>query len=370
MKKIIIVICFLFLFSFSVSAETNEYENIYEYSHAYDIENSLDESVKSFFDDSGINIDDSDWINKLNTESVFSHIWKVFKSGAKAPIKAGLSVLAITLIAAAFKIYGDGNAADIAVKFAVTLSVFSVLSVSISGSIGAAVDMMKGCSSFMLSFVPVYMGIVSISGAPAHAASSSAMLLFSAEFISSAVAFLQSAVLGAYLALSISSSVSPIMNKSGLAEAFKKTGIWVMSLCSTVFLGLLGAKSAVNSAADGVAVRTAKYILGTCVPVAGQALSGAVNTVSASLSVIKTSVGIYGIVALVLMLLPVLFELLIWRLVLLLTGGICSLFSVDETSKLLKALDGVLALLIGAVLTVGATFIISLSVVIGAGRGI
>ena len=159
------------------------------------------------------------------------------------------------------------------------------------------------------------------------------------------------------------------MNKSELAETFKRTGIWIMSLCSTVFLGLLGAKNAVNTAADGVALRSAKYILGTCVPVAGQALSGAVNTVSASMSVIRASLGIYGIVALAVMFLPALTELLIWRFVLLFTGGVCSLFSLGEAGKLLKALDGVLALLIGAVLTVGATFIISLAVVIGTVRG-
>ena len=69
------------------------------------------------------------------------------------------------------------------------------------------------------------------------------------------------------------------------------------------------------------------------------------------------------------MFLPALTELLIWRFVLLFTGGVCSLFSLGEAGKLLKALDGVLALLIGAVLTVGATFIISLAVVIGTVRG-
>ena len=368
MRKIFLLFCLLFLFSFSVKAQ--EYENIYEYSGAKKIENSLEENAKSFFEEEGISIDDPDWIDNLSTEGVFSHIWKVIKSGAKAPIKSGAFVIAIILIAAAFKIYQKNNAADIALKFAITLSVFGVLAASIASSIGSAVDFIKGSSTFMLSFIPIYMGIVSVSGAPASAAANSAMLLFSAEFISGAVAFFQSSVLGAYLALCVSSAVSPFMNKSGLAEAFKKTGIWVMSLCSTVFLGLLGAKSAVSSAADGVGLKTAKYILGTCVPVAGQALSGAVNTVSASFSVIKASVGIYGITALAVMLLPILIELLVWRLVLLITGGICSLFSVDEASKLLKALDGVLSLLIGAVLTVGATFIISLSVVISAGKGI
>lgn len=372
MKKTLIILVFFtlfFHFSFPVYGE-NEYKDIYEYSGIDDVQDELDENTRSFFDDQNIDITNYSWVDNLKTEGIISHIWAFAKSGAKTPIKSGFAVLSIILIAAAFKFYRSDRSLDAVIKFALSLSVMACLFSGVFSSIKAAVNVTKGSASFMMSFVPVYMGVLSASGAPTTAASGGGMLLLSAEFVAAAAAFGQSAIIGAYLALSISSSVSPIMNKSGFADTFKRTGLWIMSLLSTVFLGVLGAKNAINSAADSVTVRTAKYILGTCVPVAGTALSGAVNTVSASMSVLKSSVGIYGVVALAVMFLPIILELLIWRLVLSATSGICSVFDIDQTGKLLKAIDGIFSILVGTLLMVGATFIISLASVVSASRGI
>ncbi|MBO4692844.1 MAG: hypothetical protein J5659_00410 [Clostridia bacterium] len=372
MKKVFIIlttIFFIILIPFFVYGEESEYKDFYEYSGIKDIENSMNDDTKSLLETEGISIDDSRWVDNLKTENVFSHVFYFLESGMKIPVKCGASIIAVILIAAVFKYYRKDMSTNTATKLAVTLAVISTMASGIWSSISGAINVIKSSSSFMLSFVPAYMGILSVTGAPATAAASGGMILLSAEFTAAAAAFGQSAVIGAYLALSIGSAILPDGGRASIAETFKKAGMWAMSLCATVFLGVLGAKNAINSAADGMAIRSAKFILGTCVPVAGNALSGAVNTVSASLSVLKSSVGIYGVLALAVMLLPVLFELLIWRLVLLLTGGICEIFGCQEISKLLKSIDGVFALLLFAVLIVGATFIISLSTVVSAGRG-
>ena len=373
MKRIIIVFLVLLLLSavpFGTYAENGGYDEIYEYSGAGGLFDNLDPKTREFFESEGIDPKNSDWVNALKTENVFSHIWRFMKDGAKTPVKSGLTVLAVLLIAAAVKAYQKENAADTAVKFAVTLAVSGILISGIWGSINSAVTAIKGCGSFMLSFVPVFMGILSVSGAPVTAAASGGMLLAAAEFITGAAAFGITSVMGAYLSLSICSSVSPVISGVNFAETLKKTGMWLMSLCTTVFLGVLGARGAINSAADSLSVRTAKFIIGTCVPVVGTALSGAVGTVSSSLSLIKSSVGIFGAIVPAVIFLPIVAELLIWRLVLNVSSGICEIFCLDETSKLFKAVDGMLSFLLGALLLISATFIISLVVTISAGRAL
>ena len=372
MKKtatVLLTMLFCFALRFGVLAE-DSYSEIYKQSGAGDIENSLDRDTRAFFDSEGIDPADSGWVNSLKAENVFSHIWKFIKGGARAPFKAGFSVLGIVIIAAAVRAYSGQDPTDTAVKFAVVLSISAILAVSVYSSITAAVNMIKGSSTFMMAFVPVYMSLLTVSGTPVTAAASGALLLGAAEFIAGTAAFGLTAVMGAYMALGISSSVSPLLGGFALADTFKKAGMWVMSLFATVFVGILSVTSAVNSAADSVTARTAKFILGTCVPVAGTALSGAVSTVSSSVALLKTSVGIYGVVALAVMFLPVLIELLLWRLVLGISGGVCEAFSLNETAKLLKAVDSMIAFLTGALLLVGATFIISLSVTVSAGKGL
>ena len=351
-------------------AEEDLYSGVYEQSGIKKTEDYLTDGAREFLREENIDTSDYNWINSLTAEGVFSHIWKFIKSGAKAPLKAGSAVMGIIIIAAAVRAFGNGEEADTAVKFAVTLAVCSAFIYSVFASVSSAVNAIKGCSAFMLAFIPAYMGIVSVSGAPATAVSSGVMMLASAEFVNATVAFFITSVMGAYLALSVGAAVSPLVSGTGIAETFKKAGIWIMSFCTTVFLGLLGAKNAVNSAADSLSVKTARFILGTCVPVAGNALSGAVNTVSSSLSLLRSSVGIYGVVAIVIMLLPVLAELLLWRLILNLLGGVCTLFSIDETSKLFKAVDGMLGFLTGAVILTAAMFTVSLAITLGAGKAV
>ena len=370
MKKIIVltaVIILIFSVRFCVCADDDVYGEIYRESGMEEVNRSLDGDTRDFLNGENIDPKDPGWVNSLNAENVFSHIFAFLKSGAKAPLKAGAAVIAIVVIAAAFNAYGAGKT-DTAVKFAVTLSVCAVTVFGIYGSINAAVNAVKGSSSFMLTFVPVYMSILSVSGARVTAVSGGAMLLAAAEFISGVSAFFLTALMGAYLSLGISSSVSPLLNGAALAETLKKTGMWLMSLCTTVFIGVLSIASTVNSAADSMTARTAKFIIGTCVPVAGTALSGAVNTVSASMALLRTSVGIYGVAVLSVIFLPVLAELLLWRLMLCVSSGVCEVFSIGETARLLKAVDSMFAFLIGALLLVEATFVISLSVIVGAVR--
>lgn len=372
MKKIIILFLAAIvpvILSFTALAQ-DYYTDIYGGSNADKINDSLSDTAREFFEDGGIDAADYNWVNSLTAESVFSHIWKFIKSGAKAPFTAGFTLLSVILIAAAVRAFKSDNEVDGAVRFTVTLASCGTLIYGVFGSINSTVNVIKGIGSFMLAFIPVFMGIVSVSGAPVSAAASGGMLLAAAEFTGGAAAFFITALMGIYLAVGVSASVSPLLNSTGLSDMLKKSGMWIMALISTVFLGVLTAQNAVNAAADSVSIKTAKFIIGTCVPVAGTALSGAVGTVSSSLSLLKSSVGIYGVAALAVTVLPVIAELLLWRLVLNISSAVCALFSIDETSKLFKAVDGMLAFLLGALLLVAATFIISLSVCVSAVRSV
>ena len=140
--------------------------------------------------------------------------------------------------------------------------------------------------------------------------------------------------------------------------------MWIMAFISTVFLGILGIQTAVNSSADSLVSKTAKFIIGSSVPVAGGVLSEALGTVTASMGLLKSSVGIYGALACAAMLLPLIAELLIWRLVLLVTSAAAELVSLSEISGLLRAVDSMLSVLAGVILLVGAMFIISLAAVV------
>ena len=365
-RKIICTIVFILLFSFSVGAESTDdfYSQQYEISGAEDLSDALPDETREFMDENGISPSDPDFVNSLNPENVFSHIWGFVTSGAKAPLTAGAVILAVILISAAIESGSFGSAAE-AAKYATLISAAAVIAVPVSSVIAAGVNAMKGCSVFMTSFVPVFAVVTAASGSAATSASMSALLLGAAQGVSFISNFAVMPLMGGYLAISIASSVSPVISRSGIADGIKKLAYWIMSLTSTVFIGVLSIQTVVNGAADGLTLRTAKFIIGSSVPVAGTALSEALTTVTASMGVLKATVGIYGVIACFIIILPLLVELLLWRLMLNITSSVSDLFSLSGISVILRSVDTVMSVLTGIILLTGAIFIISLTVVVG-----
>lgn len=366
MKKIIVFLIVACLSAIPVCADNN-YTTQYENVGADRLADSLDEQTREFFEQNGIDASNSDWVNKLTSKSVFKHIWGFVTSGAKTPVKTGVLVASIIFLSAALTAFGASSRFETAI-YAAVISISALIASDIWQSVSAAVNAVKGSSSFMLSFVPIFASILALSGKTVTAPAMSALLLSAAETVSFAASFAVLPLMGGYLALSISSGVSPLLNNSGLVDTVKKLSMWIMSLLGTLFLGILGIQTAVNSAADSVALRTAKFILGTSVPVAGGVLGEAVSTISASMGLLRSSVGIYGVAALGFMLVPIIIELILWRCMLMLNISLSELFSLPKITGILRAADSMLSVLLGVVLLVGGMFIISLSVIVTAGK--
>ena len=373
MKKILFILAFFLIFTIPVCAEERNagddiYLEEYKISGADKLPDTLPDNTKNYFEENGIDPSNYNWVNGISGENVFRHIWNFLKDGIKTPLKCGGGILGIILVAGAVSAACEGQGAVSTAVYASVLSTAAVLAAPVYASVSASVGAMKACSTFMLSFIPVFAVIVAASGAPVTSASSSGMLLLATQAVSYLSSFVILPLMGGYLAVSVSSSVSPLINRSGIAEGIKKIAVWVLSAVSTVFVGILGVQTAVNSAADNLSVKTAKFILGTAVPVAGNALSEAVNTVTASMGLLKSSVGIYGTVAAAAIFVPLIIELLMWRAVLIVTGAASELMSLPKISSLLKAVDVMISLLVGTMLLTLAVFIISLTVVVTFGK--
>lgn len=369
-KKIIIITFFVLTFSVTVKAEEgNIYNQQLEISGANELQDNLPNEIKEYLEEYSIDINNTDWVNNLSYKNVFLHIWGFFTGGIKKQFATFGCVLGIILIYAAISGY-EGNAVNQTVIFVTVLSVAGVILSPLYSCITAAVESLKSCAYFIASFVPVFASIIVASGKTATGVSMSTLLLAAANGMSYISNFIIVPLMSGYLAVSVSSSVSPLLNNSGLSESIKKIVLWIMSFISTLFVGILGIQTAVNSAADSLSIKTAKFIVGSSVPVTGGVLSEALSTLTASISLLKSSVGIYGVIICCLFFLPILCELLLWRVGLFFTAFVSNVFSLAKLSGLLRAIDTVLSVLIGIILISCAMFTLSLAVVISSGNAV
>lgn len=370
MKRLAVIFIFIFLFSFGVKAEeSTTYEEQYKSSGIEEIKQSIDKDTLNYLEQYGINPSDRNIADKLSTENVFGHIWNFFKSGLARPLKCLASILCIVLITCLITAFSKTSYSFAPATFAGTLAASIIMAKDLWSAVNAAVSALKACSAFMLSFVPAFAGIVTLSGKAVTGAAAGAALLIAAQAVSNISSFFILPLMGGYLAISICSGISPFLSGTKTAETVKKIAVFVLSLVTTVFIGVISIQTAVNSNADTLSLKTAKFLLGSGVPIAGAALSEAAGTVYASMSLLKSTVGIYGVAVVAAIMLPILCELIIWRGVMLLSSALSDMFGNEKMSSLLRAVDMMLAVLAGVLLTVVFTFIISLSTVVKAGGG-
>ncbi len=373
MKRIITVLILIMLFSFSVSGEALSTEEFLEQqaslSGADRLEEALPEESRDFLKEKNISPDKTDWAADFTLTSVFKGLWESLTERAKAPISCGGLIIAVILIGGALNSSG-GTGTSSTAMFAVTAISCAAIAPSILKVIGSAVELLQSFAGFMTVFIPVFAVIVSATGQVATSASMSALLLGATQGVELIAGYFVMPLICGSLSLNIASCVSPLLDKSNIGEALKKLSFWVLSLATTVFLGVLSIQTTISASGDSLSVKTARFIIGSSVPVAGTVLSEALTTVTASLGVLKASVAIYGVIACAVIFLPLLLELLVWRLMLNIIAVLSDAFAVGGIGGFLKGADSVLSILCGILLLTGALFIISLTVVVSAGKGV
>ena len=369
MKKIILIVfVFICFFQFSIVsfAEDTQLSDSFSIIGADKLEDIIDENAKDFLSKNEIDISDYSWVNKLTPQNVFSGLIDVLKNGLKKPLKTGAGIFSIIFLTAGFTSLDLKSGTMKSLSIATTLSVSLVLINNIFICISSSVSLLKYISGFMLSFIPIFIVAVSMSGAAVSASVSGGLILVSARAVSYFASNYVMPIMGGYLSLNLVSSISPFSAISQLGEMVKKAIVWTLSFVFTLFVGIISIQSSINGSADTLALKTTKFIIGTCIPIAGGPLSESANTIYSSMNLIKSSIGVYGVVIIAVAVIPFIVEILLWKGVISVCQSISASFSQNTVVTLLSSVNYLLSVILAIILFSGGLFIISLGIVISA----
>ena len=174
---------------------------------------------------------------------------------------------------------------------------------------------------------------------------------------------------GAFSAFGVSASLSPELKLIKLADMIKKLTIGVLSFVAAAFSAVLGLKSLLAGSADTLASKGIKLALSSAVPIVGGALSDAYSSIIGSVSLLKSTVGVFGVIAVVMIDLPVVLQLTARIILLKLLGVLSSSMGDDTTGKVLDTLSSALTVINAAVIFTAVLFIISTGIVISVKAG-
>ncbi len=369
MKKIITVLIFMCLFTFGVSAQTPDdiYKEQFDKSGVGELYQFLPKSTQKLLESMGID-PTSGQMPELSPKSVFAHIKNILAGGLSTPLKTCAALVGIMLLMTLITSAVGDKKYSPAAELAAVLCLCTTVMIPLYETVIAAVATLKSAAAFMMALIPVYCAILLSNGFVATAGASSVLMLGSAEAVTQLISFGLAPLMGMYLSLSISASVSPVGSPHNLADLIKKIANWALSAALTVFLGVLSLQTSVSASADTLSMRTARYLAGS-IPLVGGAVGETISVVKGSLALLSSSAAGYGIIALAAILLPVLAELLIWRVCLNVCSVVCGFLGVGRMETLVRSCDTVFAFISGVTLYVGLLFIISLAVVSSSAGG-
>ena len=353
----LLVLSFFFMMPLESFAATDDsYKQIYE---------AVNEQGQSLLRDAGIDGVDFEELMSLSAKKVFAVIINIVRGSYKQPLKVFVTLMGF-FTAAAFVKFSGGRLSEKNEMFSIFETAFalSVISVPLADSVSAAVSCVKTVANFMLSYIPIFTGIISASGQPISSfAYSSTVLAFAEIAVKGTDAFIIP-LIAVMTCLNIYSSLNCGLDLTKITSVLKKLITVALSVTATVFVGLVNIKGNLSSSADSLAIKGAKAASGSAIPIIGGAVGEALGAVLGSFSLIKSVFGVFGIAAIAVTVLPSVTELLLWYFFLSFSSAVCSAFDNGTCVKVLDTLCGVISLINIFIVFTATVFILTTGTVL------
>ena len=147
-----------------------------------------------------------------------------------------------------------------------------------------------------------------------------------------------------------------------ISASIKKWYTTALAFISTILSLSLATGNLIAVKADNLAMRGAKFAVSSFVPIAGGTVSSTLGTLAASIEMLRGSVGVIGIIVIILMLLPTVLELAAMRLVLGISEFVAGMISATGEKKLLSEIGGLYGYLEGVAVLCSVIFIIAFAI--------
>jgi stage III sporulation protein AE len=168
--------------------------------------------------------------------------------------------------------------------------------------------------------------------------------------------------------LHIVSSITDKFKVTQLADLLRNVSIGALGIFVTIFLGVISVQSTAGAVADGVTVRTAKYVTSTFVPVVGRMFADASDTVISASMLVKNAVGLSGVVILLLLCAFPALKIVTLALIYNVSGAVLQPLGSSPMVQCLQTIGKSLIAVFAALAVVGLMFFLAVTIMITAGN--
>lgn len=374
MKKFIIAFFLVLLVPVSVFAEDFSQSEYDSYLNSFDLssfQKTLDKDTYNALEELGISDFDYNSITSLSLEKILKIFGDLFMGKLETPLKVCGIVLAFVVLSSFFQSFklSDNESLTELYSTVSALVISTLIMTKMGNTVSLAVTAISVTADFIYAFIPAFCVIVFASGGITSSFANNALLLTLAQGLSFLASNLLTPVLNCFLALGICSSLRYELHLDKLLTSARKIITSCITLLTSAFVSVLSVKTAVASRADALGLRSIRFAINSVVPLIGSAISEGLLSIQSYSSLIGSSVGIVGIIAVALVFLPAIFEVLAWRLLLSVCSLCADVFGDNTVSMVISAFKDAMLLMNVILILSMVTTIISIGILIASGGG-
>lgn len=303
----------------------------------------------------------------------FSILAKEFFTACTGDIRSYILILtellALGIFAAIFDALkrGDQGIAG-AGRWLILLS-FSLLAAKCFGDIiSVAAKAIDTAADFLYGLMPLLLGFLATGGSVTSLTVAQPLLLFYITiFLSAMDRFFLPLVL-ILAALVIVGHLAPKYSFKELQKLIRDVILISLTFVLTIFTGTLSLVGLGAGAMDGMALKTAKMAAGNFIPIVGRHISDALDSVLGASLLMKNTIGIFGVIAVTLVIIIPAIKILLTCLLFRGVGALLEPLGVSEFSAMLRDFASALTVVFALVAATGILFFFFVFILVGLGN--
>jgi len=336
---------------FTVTAYAEEvYPALYESVGADELSEQLPPDVRSALD--GYDISDTASLGdglKIILGQVGSKAGGILRSALSA---AAVTAAAALLCGLAGNIFAAvGGSSTQVVMLAGTAAITAAAMLNAGAMIGGAREAIASMDIFSKGLLSALAASSSLTGEPVSAAMKYAAAVFFSDIAITVMDRLLIPVVYAYIAVTAVSAALGEDMLDGLASFLKWLCITVTSLLVSSFVIYVTTAGIITSTSDAATIKAAKLVISNAVPVLGSILTDAADTVLSGARLLRASIGIFGLIAVLLICLTPFLKSGLHYLVFRLTAAACSVVGEKRLTRLIENLATAFGMILGITAT-------------------
>ncbi|MBO1626594.1 stage III sporulation protein AE [Bacillus cereus] len=151
---------------------------------------------------------------------------------------------------------------------------------------------------FILALLPILLALIATGGGVVSVSFFHPIIIFLMNTSGLLMNYIVLPLLLLATILSIVSTMSDQYKVTKLSKLLQNVSVGIIGIFLTIFLGVLSVQGTATAVADGIAVKTAKFVTGNFIPVVGRMFTEAADTVISASGLLKNTVGIIGLIIL------------------------------------------------------------------------